>query len=220
MIFVNFKTYPESTGEHAVKLAITCEVVSEQTNIPVIPVVQVADLWRVTQHVHIPVWIQHIDPHEQGKHTGFTTLEAVMASNAAGTLINHSEHTLNEKTLELTMGRIKELKGEFLCLICAADQQSVKNIRQFQPDYIAYEPPELIGSTTDSVATKYVDVITQGVAAADGVPLIVGAGVKDANDIKISIEQGARGVLVASSVITSKDPQKILTELVSGFTAS
>src|SRR3989344_8995523 len=92
MIIVNFKTYNESTGENAVKLAIACETVSEQTRVQIIPVVQTVDLWRVKQHVNIPVWIQHIDHHGQGKFTGFTTVEAAQQADAAGTLLNHSEH--------------------------------------------------------------------------------------------------------------------------------
>ena len=84
MIFVNFKTYPQGTGDNAVNLAIICETISEETHVPIIPIVQIIDVWRVTQHVHIPVWVQHVDPFEPGTHTGFTIFESVLAAGAGG----------------------------------------------------------------------------------------------------------------------------------------
>lgn len=217
MIFVNFKTYPESTGENAVKLALACEIVSERTGVPIIPIVQAIDLWRVTQHVHIPIWIQHIDPYEPGIHNGFITIESAIAAGAAGTLLNHSEHPLEFAQLEKTVKRVQEVDKEFSIMICAPDIETIQKVKNLHPTYIAYEPPELIASTTDSVATKHSDVIVHGVEAAQPVPLIVGAGVKNTEDIRVSMGKGARGVLVSSAIVLSEKPEEKLHELTEGF---
>ena len=47
--------------------------------------------------------------------------------------------------------------------------------------------------------------------------LIVGAGIKSANDVRASIEFGAVGVAVASDIVTAGDPKKEIIDLASGF---
>jgi triosephosphate isomerase len=47
--------------------------------------------------------------------------------------------------------------------------------------------------------------------------VLVGAGVKTAEDVRLSLEYGASGVLLASGVTKSFDPEKTLYDLVSGL---
>ena len=49
------------------------------------------------------------------------------------------------------------------------------------------------------------------------IPLIVGAGVKNSMDVKISQDLGAKGVLVASGVTKADDPEAAVRDLCSGF---
>jgi triosephosphate isomerase len=88
-----------------------------------------------------------------------------------------------------------------------------------KPTYAAYEPPELIGSKTTSVSKAKPDVIVKAVALSKeaGIPLIVGAGVSSAKDVKTCIELGAVGVAVASDVVVANDPKKELLDLTEGF---
>lgn len=217
MIFLNFKTYPQATGDNAIKLAIACEFVFEQTKIPVIPVVQIADVWRIKQHVNIPVWIQHLDYHEQGANTGFITIESAIAAGAAGTLLNHSERPIDHDALQKTVGRIRSHTSEFAVMVCASTLDGLTAAKDLPPEYVAYEPPELIGSTTASVASEKAEIIAKAAQATQPVPLIVGAGVKDANDVRVSLQQGAKGILVASAVVKAIDPAEKLRELAEGF---
>ena len=92
-------------------------------------------------------------------------------------------------------------------------------ICSLNPNYVAYEPPELIGSLTTSVAQAQPEIITQAheIANAAGTPLIVGAGVHSREDVKKSLELGAVGVAVASDIVTAKDPRKEILDLVEGF---
>jgi triosephosphate isomerase (TIM) len=202
MIYVNFKTYSSSTGDNAVKLALACELAHDATNVPIIPVVTAIDLWRVTQHTDIPIWIQHVDYCE---------------SDAHGTLLSHSEHALTFSILEKTVVRIRNTDPDFKIMICVPTLETLKQAATLVPDYLAYEPPELIGSSTVSVATEKASVIADAVKASGTIPLIVGAGIKEAHDIKVSLEKGAMGILAASAVVKSDNPKELLISLADTF---
>ena len=84
---------------------------------------------------------------------------------------------------------------------------------------MAEEPVELVGSNETSVAKAKPKSIKE---AADllktyDIPLIVGAGVKDLDDVKHSIELGAVGVAVSSAIIHAEDVKAKVLELAKGF---
>ena len=217
MIFVNFKSYKEASGDNAVRLAIACETVFEQTRVQIIPIVQTIDLWRIKQHVNIPVWLQHVDEKEAGAFTGHTTAEAAMLSDADGTLLNHSEKPASIEQMEKTITHIKSLDSSFGVMICAPDINVLTAVEKLAPTYISYEPPELIGSKTESVATAKADVISAGVEIAKEIPLIVGAGIKSKEDVVAALRKNAKGILVASAVVTAEHPDEKLHALASAF---
>ncbi|MBI4136845.1 triose-phosphate isomerase [Candidatus Roizmanbacteria bacterium] len=220
MIFVNFKTYQESSAQNSLTLASICYEIAQQTQISISPVIQAFDLAPITGGTKLHPWLQHVDPFEPGAKTGYLTLDAARAWGAAGTILNHSEHTLPFDVLVKTVERIRTVDQSFPFLICVPDLKTLEKVKMLQPNYIAYEPPELIGSTTGSVATEQSDVIAAAVDAAEEIPLIVGAGIKSAEDVIISLEKGARGILVASAVVKAENQKEKLLELAQAFTAS
>jgi triosephosphate isomerase len=104
-------------------------------------------------------------------------------------------------------------------LIFAANPQELESVLKLKPTYAAYEPPELVGSKTTSVAQANSEIIEIAVQTAKkaGVPLVVGAGIKDSQDVRKSLELGAVGVAVASDVVTANDPRQELLDLIEGF---
>ncbi len=214
MILVNFKNYKGGVGDAAVKLAITCEKVTRETEVPIIPVVSVVDLFVIKPRVGIPIWVQHVDGVEYGAHTGWVLPEAIVAAGGGGTLLNHSEHRLLNDEIRRSFTRAKDV-GLSVCM-CAADLEEATRLSQMNPDYIAYEPPELIGSHDKSVASEKSDVIREAVGALS-VPLLIGAGIRDYNDVVVSLKLGAVGVLVSSGVVEAFDPEKELRELARAF---
>ena len=79
---------------------------------------------------------------------------------------------------------------------------------------IAYEPPELVGSGI-SVSTAKPSQITDFVSkVTPNVRRLVGAGISKAEDVRKALELGADGWGVSSAFTKSKDPERILTELV------
>ena len=94
MIFVNFKTYKEGSGEKAIDLVKIIEGVSEETQIKIIPAVQATDIKEIVRGSKLEIWAQNVDPEDYGAHTGAILPEAVFEDGALGTFLNHSEKKL------------------------------------------------------------------------------------------------------------------------------
>ena len=213
MIVVNFKTYKESTGNWAINLARTCKQVQDETGVRIVAVPQVADL-RNCVETGADCWVQHLDPITPGRNTGWITVEDVEEAGAKGTLLNHSEHKLDVMTLEKTMQVIGDMAFE--ACICAASPAEAEMIASFGPDFVAYEPPELIASPDKSVATERPEIISEVVKKVN-VPILIGAGVKNAEDVRVGMRLGAKGILLASGVVLAPDPEAVLRELAAAF---
>ncbi len=213
MIVVNFKTYKEATGNRAIELARICRAVQEKTKVRIVAVPQLADL-RNCVETGSECWVQHVDFVLPGRNTGFVTIEDVQECGATGTLLNHSEHKVEiEKISESNINQ----QAVFEICVCASDESEVKRIMDgFVPDYLAYEPAELIGGTDKSVATEKPKEIEQIVAGVK-IPVLVGAGIHTVSDVRVAVKLGARGVLVATGVVLAEDPQKVLEGLADGF---
>jgi triosephosphate isomerase (TIM) len=218
VLLVNFKTYVEATGKTAVKLAMAAQAVAKKSGANVVISVQPTDLQRVSSAVGIPVYAQHMDPVTPGSHTGWILPEAIKEAGAKGTLINHSEHNIDMAKIGECVKRCKELG--FVSVCCAATPEKAAEIAAFLPDYIAIEPPELIGGKV-SVSTAKPEVIENTVDAVkrvnEKVMVLCGAGVHCGKDVEKALELGAVGVLVASAIVKSEDPEKVMLDLISGF---
>jgi len=218
MIFVNFKTYQEGTGGKALLLAKILEEVSHEAQIKIIPVVQATDIKEIVSQVKLEVWTQKIDPVEFGAHTGSIIAEAVLEDGALGTFLNHSEDKFVNFD-ELAKASDRATQVGLKTLIFASDIAELEKVSSLKPTYIAYEPAELVGSTTTSVTQAKPEVISQAseISKNSGIPLIVGAGVHTRDDVKKSIELGAVGIAVATDIVKAQNPKQELLDLIEGF---
>lgn len=212
MIFVNFKTYQEGSGERALRLTEICQKVSQETSIKITPLVQAVDIFRLSQQ-GFEVWAQHVDDIEFGSNTGQILPEAMLAAGAKGTLLNHSEHKLPVEVIGSTIGKLKN----FGVLVCAETLEEAKEIVKFKPNFIAYEPSEFIGSRTASVSTEKPKMIRDFVRDIKEIPVLVGAGIHSQKDIKVALGLGAVGVLVSTDVVLAENPKKELLDLAMAF---
>lgn len=217
LVIINFKTYEQATGKKALELAKICDKVAKDSNVEIIIAVQATDLYPISQEVSIPLYAQHIDSVEYGANTGRITAQAAKQSGASGTLLNHSERRLRVDRLEGAVNCAK--KAGLKTVICANDAVMGQAVNSLEPDFIAVEPPELIGGDI-SVSTAQPGLVREAVKRICGDSkkgnVLVGAGVKDNKDFKKSLKLGAVGVLLASGIAKSKMPEKALRELVKG----
>src|SRR3990170_233811 len=218
MIFVNFKAYERGTGAEAIRLVNILEEVAKWSQIKIIPVVQASDVKEISQSSKIEIWTQHVDSVEYGAHTGFIIPEAVFEDGAMGTFLNHSEHKFNNFE-ELEKAVIRAKKVGLKTLVFAANLDELRKVVLLNPTFVSYEPPELVGSKTTSVAEANPWFISEAVEITreNELPLIVGAGIKSAEDVRKSLELGAAGVAVASDIVAAEDSRKEILDLAQGF---
>jgi triosephosphate isomerase len=214
LILVNLKTYNESLGDKAVKLAKIAEEVGESTGVCIGLAPQFSDLHRVATQSEVPVFAQHVDPVTPGRGTGSILVESVVEAGAVGTLLNHSERQLRLADLEASLIRAKDV-GLKVC-ICSNNQLVSGAAAALGPDFIAVEPPELIGTgipvskTQPEVVTATVDTIRR--INPKVIPLC-GAGISTGEDVAAALKLGTQGVLLASGVTKAKNPQQVLEDM-------
>jgi triosephosphate isomerase len=218
LFLLNLKSYPGALGPGAEKLARTLEELGKGAGVAVAIAPAAPDLGRVAASVSIPVIAQHVDPVDAGAHTGFVGPEAVEKAGGWGSLVNHSEHPIPASQVVETVRRLRALR--LVSVVCAKDVRATSRLAMSQPDYLAVEPPELIGGTR-SVSTARPEVVSGAVEAARRVApatwVLCGAGVHTSHDVARALELGSLGVLVASAVARARDPRAAISELVSGF---
>jgi triosephosphate isomerase len=215
LIAINFKAYPQSMGDLGLKLAKFCETVAEETGVDFLVCPQQTDLKFVAEQVSIQVYAQRIDACEPGSRTGHVVAEAVEASGAHGTLINHSESRMRIFDIDWLIKRCQSLSLH--TIVCTNNVEVSKASAALNPTYVAVEPPELIGGDI-SVTTANPEIVSGTVREirriAPDVKILCGAGVKTGEDVRVAIELGAEGVLLASGVVKAKNPKDVLYDLV------
>ncbi|MFL2881709.1 MAG: triose-phosphate isomerase [Candidatus Poseidoniaceae archaeon] len=215
LIVVNFKTYQSASGESAEQLAKVMEQFVNR-NYRMIAVVSAFDLSSIsTNSDELEVWSQHLDPVGKGSHTGWLEPDLAIQRGAVGTIINHAEHKV---TLEHVKDLMAMLPENFPICACAADVDEAIALAKLGPTFIAVEPPELIGGDI-SVTSADPSIVSNTVAAVKStnpnVRVLCGAGVKNGADVKMAIELGAEGVLLASGVTKASDVNSVLDDLTS-----
>jgi triosephosphate isomerase len=218
VIVLNVKTYSEATGNKALEIATLMDKISKETGASMAIAVQATDITICAKKVNIPVWAEHMDPIKPGSNTGWTLPEAVKTAGAVGTLINHSEHRLKLADIDVCITRSKELNLDHI--VCSNNVSTSKALAAFSPDFIAVEPPELIGGDI-SVTSADPDIVSNSVKAvksiSKNVKVLCGAGVKNGKDVAKAIELGSDGVLLASGIVKAKDKESVIRDLASGL---
>ncbi len=217
VIIVNFKLYPSGIGSRALKHAKILEKVAKERNAEIVAAVNPMDAPRIAEEVEIPVMVQHVDALEFGAHTGRINIELAKEYGLDGVLINHSERRLTIADIDYLVKRAREL--DMVSVVCSNNPRVSGALAFLRPDFIAMEPPELIGGDI-SVSTARPEAISETIEAVKSVadiPVLVGAGIKNGNDVRRALELGAKGVLVASGVVKAKDPERAINNLVDGM---
>ncbi len=218
MFFVNFKNYPQAF-ENFPKIYQDLETVAQRyskvSTILVPPPLLVA---KVVETVGIPVWTQHFDSVPLGPHTGHLPPKALKMLGVSGGFLNHSEYPSSPEEIGRAVAVAKELS--FPVLVFAKSLKALSQTKRFNPDYLAYEPPELIGAGVArgvSVTTAKAEIVKRATKEVHPIPLLIGAGIYKREDIKKGLKLGAVGGVVSSAIITAPSPEKVLDELLSSF---
>jgi triosephosphate isomerase len=215
IVVINFKAYKEGFGKRAYQLAKIAESVAQRVDDYIAVAVSFLDLPVISKEVSIDVFAQHIDAIDFGSHTGRINAEMIKEYGAKGSLINHSERRLRLADIELNVSRLRELN--LTSIVCTNNVPTTAAAAALNPDFVAVEPPELIGSGIP-VSKAEPEIVESSVMAAkkvnENVRVLCGAGITTHEDYVKAIELGAEGVLLASGIVKAEDQKKALEELV------
>ena len=212
MFIINCKNYEEIAGDKIIEFVKIAEKISKKYKIK-IAVAPPQHLIGLVSNSSIPIFAQHIDNSKIGSTTGFVIPELLKKSKVSGSLINHSEHRISEKEITELVLRLRELK--MISVVCVKDVAEAKKYAKLNPNYIAIEPPELIGSGK-AVSKERPELITKSVDAINSAhnktKLLCGAGIVSGQDVAKALELGSKGILVASGIIKAKNWTKVIEE--------
>ena len=218
VIMLNVKAYAESSGEKGISLLKACEEASKETGASIVICPQQVQLALIARQPRIPVFAQSVDAVDPGSQTGWVTLQSIKAVGAAGTLVNHSEHRLRLAEIEWIVSKAREM--DLVTCVCTNNVLVSMAAAAVAPDFVAVEPPELIGS---GIAVSKADpqIVRNSVNAVKKVNkkvvVLCGAGITTGDDVKAAIELGSEGVLLASGVVKAKDPKAAVLDLCRGL---
>lgn len=203
IVVINLKTY--KSGKDVLKLCKIIEKIDKKIIVGVSPV----DISEIVNKTKLTVYSQHVDPLTPGRNTGYIIPEAIKSRGATGVFLNHSEHPLDHETIEKSINRCKEIGLKTFVFARSKDECLV--IEKLAPDYLCYEPPELVAGTI-SVSTAKPEVISD-ISNALKMKVLVGAGVKNNLDLRKSLELGSSGIALSSAITQAENPGKVLKEL-------
>jgi len=215
-LIINFKNYIEASGDKSLELARAAQEVAVRLDAEIILAPPQPSIAIISRNVTLPVICQHLDDAEVGSSTGFTIAEVAKTYGIFGSLLNHSEHRIDLKTVDNLIKRMRKIN--LVSFVCAQTPKEVGAIAAFRPDFIAIEPPELIG-TGKAVSKENPSIITDSIKAASPSEsrVICGAGITDMSDVATAIRLGAEGILVASGVVKAANWHDKIEELVIGM---
>ena len=217
MFIINFKNYDNISGSRSLQLAKIASKISRKYKIKIVVCPPQQVISEITK-VSIPVFAQHVDNKEIGSTTGYIVPELVKKSKVSGSLVNHSEHRLASKDIKELVSRLKVLKMR--SVVCVKNVSEARKYAKLNPNYIAIEPPELIG-TGKAVSKEKPEVIIKSVRAVkdakNSTRLLCGAGIISGNDVARALELGANGILVASGIVKAKNWERVIEEFSAAF---
>jgi triosephosphate isomerase len=215
---INFKNYPEIAGKGSIMLAKRAANVLCDRKVDFIVAPPICSLQAISDAVKVPVISQHVDDVQIGATTGYIVPESVKACGAVGSIINHSEHKISPQCVNNLVERLRDLS--MVSIVCADDIEEAKILSKFAPDFIAIEPPELIGKGV-AVSKVNPSIIVNTVKALHKISsktkVLCGAGIVDKEDVTKALELGASGILVASGVVKASSWEEKIAELSSAF---
>lgn len=215
VIIINFKAYKEGFGLNGLNLAKAVENVSKRVDDYLAICPTFLDLQNFVKELSIDVYAQHVDAINFGSNTGRINAEMLKDVGVKGSLINHSERRLKLSDIDFIVEKFKDL--DLTSIVCTNNITTTAAAAALHPDYVAIEPPELIGSGIP-VSKAEPEIVENSVKAAKEVypevKVLCGAGISKHEDYVTALDLGAEGVLLASGVVKAKDPKAALEELV------
>jgi len=206
MIVINFKNYKQ--GKEVLELAKKIEKYLPNA----IVAVPTMYLGLVSFHTKLTAFAQHVDSKIGKRETGFILPKGVKNAGAKGTLLNHSEHRLKEDIIKKTIKIVN--KSKLKIILCVKSVKEAKKYKNLKVYAIAFEDPKLIstGKSITKYKSKELKKFVSLFKKSKIIPLC-GSGINSGEDYREALKLGCKGILVASVVMKSKNPEKFLKKI-------
>ena len=155
------------------------------------------------------VFSQHADNVGKGSTTGSVVAEAIRAAGADGSLLNHSEYRISGQRRRGAVAKLR--RQRLLSVICVTNPAEAYAMSLLKPDYVAVEPTALIGTgraiskEKPTLIARAARAVERAVKPRGRVSLLCGAGITSADDVRLAVELGSKGILVASGLVKAKN---------------
>lgn len=212
-LVINLKNYNEISGDNSSKIVQDAKNASLLNHKDIIIAPPPSSILALSK-IRIPLVSQHVDDVPVGATTGFIVPEIIKSYGAVGSLINHSEHKIEHSHIKNLVKRLREL--DMISIVCADDLDEVRAVSRYSPDFLAIEPPELIGKgvavskANPSIIMDSVQVVKR---ISSDVKVLCGAGIVDKYDVEKAFELGVEGILISSGVVKSSSWYSKILEL-------
>ena len=214
LFIINCKNYENISGDKIIKFLKTAQAVSKKYNVNITVSPPQHLLALAASSNTVPILAQHVDDSKTGSTTGFVIPELLKKSGVAGSLINHSEHQISNNEITSLIPRLQKL--DMVSVLCVKNVAKVKKYAKLNPNYIAIEPPELIG-TGRAISTERPELIAKAAdevkKAKNDTKLLCGAGIVSGTDVAKAVKLGSKGILVASGVVKADNWNTIMSNL-------
>jgi len=158
------------------------------------------------------VFAPHMDPLPIGRGLADILPESLKAAGAVGVMLNHCERPITLSVLRRTIQRADE--AGLMTIVCADSISEAKAIAIFEPNIIAAEPTELIG-TGETSSLDYVRASIEAVKSINHEILVLNAaGIKSGQDVYNVIYAGAEATGSSSGIVKAPDSAAMVDEMI------
>lgn len=209
-VFLNFKAFKETIGFNALK--VIKEIDKKYNKIKIGAIINPADISLISfaKIRYIKIYTSLNKYCENfGAFTGCIPLSYIKRIGIRGLLLNHFENQIKFDLIKKFI--LFSKKNRLETIVCVKNLKEAKKIDRLNPNYIALEIPELIG--TRLAVSKYkTKNLKKFVKLIKNIP-ICGAGISKPEDVKLAREIGTKGVLIGSSFAKSKNKIDFLKKI-------
>jgi len=207
LFIINAKNYKEASGERLHRFLEYAAIIEKKTSVKIYIAPSLIDIYYYSGDFSNYIISQYADTLDYGSSTGHIPIKRLIDIGVKASLLNHSEYKVPHEMIKRLVDYGN--RNNFNFIVCVDSIKELGDLLKMgvKPAAYAIEPPELIGSGR-SVSKYKPDIVREAVDLGykNDIPILCGAGIVDEEDVKIAVELGVKGILVASGIIKDDKP--------------
>lgn len=186
---LNYKLYPNTWGEDGLEFAETAARVGDEFGVNFVVSPQTTDIRLIDRETDLPILAQGMSSHDPGRGLGHILAESLVEAGADGVMMNHPENRETGVDLKKKIERCREVG--LISVVCVDDEEFGKAVLEWEPDWVIFEQPELLGTTTSLNEKDPGSVERFSELASERSPetnVFLGGGISSVADVEAALE--------------------------------